>query len=132
MIMSTFKMKIRNCVLIEPFTCKKTDSVTTVAQKLREISLKHIFVVNEHDHPIGIISITDINNRVVAEGKDPKSLKAEDIMSKQINIFDINDDIESSCKKMIEKNHVMDAVVENGKMKGIITVHQLIKNLEKK
>ena len=132
MIMSTFNMKIRNCVLIEPFTCKKTDSVVDVAKKLKEINLRHIFVVDEHDHPVGIISMTDINNRVVAQGLDPNSMKSEDIMSKHVNTFDVNDDIERSCKKMIEKNHVMDAVVENGKMKGIITVHQLIKNLEKK
>ena len=130
--MDSNKMKIRNCVLIEPFTCKKTDSVTHVAKKLRDITLKHVFVVDEHDHPVGIISMTDINNRVVAEGLDPKMLKAENIMSKPIDLFDLNDDIESSCKKMIGKKHVMGAVTDNGKMKGIITVHQLIKNLEKK
>ena len=124
--------KIRNCVLIEPLTCKENDSIVYVAQKLREVILKHIFVVNENDCPVGIISMTDINNRVVAEGKDPNKLKAKDIMSTPIDIADIEDDLESSCEKMLENNHVMKAVVENGKMKGIITIHQLMKNLERK
>lgn len=124
--------KIRNCVLIEPFSCKENDSVIEVAKKLREISLKHIFVVNEKNYPTGIISITDINNRVVAEGKDINKLKAKDIMSSPIDVADINDDIDASCKKMLENNHVMEAVVENGEIKGIVTIHQLMKNLEEK
>lgn len=126
------KMKtIRNCVLIEPFICKENESIIDVAKKLRDISLRHIFVVNEENYPIGIISMTDINNRAVAENRNLENTKAKDIMSNPIDVFDINDSVESVYEKMIEKNHVMDAVVENGKIKGIVTIHQIIKNKEK-
>ncbi|MEN9626385.1 MAG: Inosine-5-monophosphate dehydrogenase [archaeon] len=124
-------MKIRQCILIEPFTCRETDSIVTVAKKLREISLRHIFVVDETGYPQGIISMTDINNRVVAEGKDATNLKAKDIMTAPIDVADIDDDIEQWHATMTEKNHVMEAVVEKGKMKGIVTIHQIIKNREK-
>ena len=123
---------LRSCVLIEPFICNENDSIVDVAKKLREISLRHIFVVNNETYPIGIISMTDINNRVVAENKNLHDTKAKDMMSKPIDVFDINDDIQSSCEKMIEKNHVMNAVIENKKIKGIITIHQLIKKCEEK
>ena len=124
-------MKIRQCTLIEPFTCKQTDSVVAIAKKLREISLHHIFVIDEAGYPQGIISMTDVNNRVVAEGKDANKMQAKDIMTAPIDVADIDDDIEQWHATMTEKNHVMEAVVENGKMKGIVTIHQIIKNREK-
>ncbi len=124
-------MKIKDCILIEPFKCNENNSIIDIAKELRNIRLKHIFVVNNKDYPIGIISMTDINNRVVAENKNLKNTIAKDIMSMPLDIFDINDDLDNCYKKMIEKNHVMNAVVKNGKMIGIITIHQIIKNMEK-
>ena len=124
-------MKIKECVLIEAFKCNEKEKITEVAKKLREISLRHIFVVNDNDYPVGIISVIDINNRVVAEGKNPKTVKAKDIMTKPIDIVDYDEDINSAYKKMAEKNHVIDAVIKDNKMIGIITIHQILKNINK-
>ena len=124
-------MKIKDCVLIEAFKCKENDNVVDVAKKLREITLRHIFVVNDEETPVGIISVIDINNRVVAEGKDPNSVFAKDIMTKPVEIHDAEDDVEEVYKKMISKSHVMDPVIKDNKMIGIITIHQLIKHLDK-
>lgn len=123
------KMKIKDCVMIEPFKCNENDSVIEIAKKLKEITLRHIFVVNDDDYPVGIISMTDINNRIVAEGKNPADLKAKDIMSAPVDVADYENDIGNFSKIMIQKNHVMDPVVRDGKMIGIITVHQLLKNI---
>jgi CBS domain-containing protein len=125
------KMKIKDCILIGAFKCSEDESVVDVAKKLRNINLRHIFVVDKNDFPVGIISVIDINNRVVALGKDPKELKAKDIMSKPIEVYDLQDEIEEVCKKMVEKIRVMCAVTKEKKMIGIITIHQLLKKLEK-
>ena len=125
-------MKIRDCVLIEPFTCKEDEGIIEVAKKLREISLRHIFVINDENYPTGIISVIDINNRIVAEGKNPKDLKAKNIMSKPIEVYEINELVEEAYKKMIEKKRVMGAVIKDKKMIGIVTIHQLLKKLENK
>ncbi|MFA5857349.1 MAG: CBS domain-containing protein [Candidatus Pacearchaeota archaeon] len=122
-------MKIKNCILIEAFKCNKNSSVVDVAKKFKGITLKHMFVVDENDYPIGIISITDINNRVVAEGKDPKKLIAKDIMSSPVAVADINDDLGEIYEKMVKKHTVMEPVVKENKMVGIITIHQIVKNL---
>lgn len=124
-------MKIKDCVLIEAFKCKEDESIIEVAKKLREISLRHIFVTDEKDYPTGIISLVDINNRVVAEGKNPADLKAKDVMSKTINVCDLEDDVDKVYPIMKEKNHVMDPVVKDNKMIGIVSIHQIIKNLDK-
>ncbi len=125
-------MKIKDCVLIEPFTCKENEGIIEVAKKLRKISLRHIFVVDNEDYPTGIISVMDINNRIVAEGKNPKDLKAKDIMSKPIEAYNFNESVEDAYKKMIDKQRVMGAVIRDKKMNGIVTIHQLLKKLENK
>lgn len=122
-------MKVKDCVLIESFKCHENDNVVDVARKLREITLRHIFVVDDNDYPVGIISVMDINNRVVAENKNANNLKASDIMSKPIDVADCNDEVSEVYEKMVGKNHVMAPVVESQKMVGIITIHQIMKQL---
>ncbi len=124
-------MKIKDCTLIGAFKCSEDESVVDVAKKLRSINLRHIFVVDKNDFPVGIISVIDMNNRVVALGKDPKELKAKDIMSEPIEVYDLQDDVQAVYDKMIEKMRVMCAVTKDKKMIGIITIHQLLKRLEK-
>ena len=128
--MTYIKMKIKECILIEAFKCNENDSVVDVAKKLRETSLRHIFVVNDEEYPTGIISVIDINNRVVAENKNAVELKARDIMSTPIDVADIEEDIEEFSKKLIGRNHVMAPVVRERKIIGIVTIHQLLKKLQ--
>ena len=123
-------MKIQECVLIEAFKCNEDETVVEVAKKLRETTIRHIFIVNKEDYPVGIISIVDINNRVVAEGKDANTLKAKDIMSTPVDVIDVDDNVEDIYKAMLEKNRVMNPVVKDKKMIGIVTIHQLLKNVK--
>lgn len=125
-------MQIKECVLIEPYVCKETDTVVDVAKKLRETTLRHIFVVNEAFQPTGIISVIDINNRVVAVAANPNALKAKDIMSKPVDVININDDTVTVCRAMMEKNRAMCPVARNGKMVGIITINELLRHSEAK
>lgn len=122
--------KIKDCVLIESFKCNENDNLVDVANKLKEITLRHIFVVNNEETPVGIISVIDMNNRVIAEGKNPKDLTAKDIMSKIEEIADVEDDVKEFCDKACEKQRVLSPVVKDNKMVGIVTLHQLIKNIQ--
>ncbi|HII16436.1 TPA: CBS domain-containing protein [Candidatus Woesearchaeota archaeon] len=123
-------MKVKDCVLIEPFTCNEDATVVEVAKKLRETTLRHIYVVNKHYYPVGIISVIDINHRVVAAEKNPKLLKARDIMSKPIDIDELDTELEEVYTRMATKQRVMNAVAKDGKMIGILTIHQVMKNIQ--
>ncbi len=123
-------MKVKDCILIEPYTCKEDDNLVEVAQKLRKTTLRHIFVVNADSMPVGIMSVLDMNNRVVAEGKDPAKLKAKDVMSSPVDKVDFLADCQEIAKHMLEKNRVMNPVVKDGKMIGIITISELAKRVK--
>lgn len=123
-------MQIKECVLIEPYVCNEDETILEVAKKLRKTTLRHIFVVGNGACPKGIISVLDINNRVVAEGKDSKITKAKDIMSTPIECIDFHADVESTAKQMIAKSRSMNAVVRDGKMVGIITITELLRKVK--
>ncbi len=120
-------MLVKDCLLIEPYTCSEEESVFEIARKLRQTTLRHIFVVNRDFFPTGIISVIDINNRLVAEAKDPKTTKAKDIMTKPVDIINVNDDAQLTAKSMVEHHRSMNPVVKDNKMVGIITLNQLMR-----
>ena len=61
--------------------CDSNAAISEVAKLIRDNNLRHIFVV-EHNKLVGVVGGIDINNKVVAEGKDSKHVKAKDIMNK--------------------------------------------------
>src|SRR3989344_4177029 len=101
-------MQIKECILIEPYTCEEGDTVIEVSRKLRQTTLRHICVV--------------------AEGKDAKVLKAGDIMTSPVDIVQFTDDVELVTKAMLDKKRSMNPVVRDNKMVGIITINELARH----
>jgi len=120
---------LKDIRLIAPQKCSADEKVIDVAKKLKESTQRYIYVVDENDWPIGIISTTDINNKVVAEGKDANALTAKDIMSQPIEVYDINDDEVNVYKEMVENKRFGCAVVENKKLIGVVSLKDLITHI---
>ena len=124
---------IKSCNLVKAVTVDENASVVEVAKKLSEFQERRVFVVNKKYFPIGIISLVDINDRVVARGKDIKKTKARDVMSYPIHlVFDINTNAEEVLKRMIMKDNYYVPVVEKGKLKGLLTYSGLTRVLNKR
>jgi len=79
-----------------------------------------IIVVKENN-PIGIITETDINKKIVAPGKDPKKIKAEEVMSSPIAFSGPDDDISLIVEMMKRFKIKRIPVVDKGKIVGIVT-----------
>lgn len=124
---------IQSCKLLKAVTVNENDSVIDVAKKLHDFQERRIFVIDKNSFPIGIISIVDINDRVVARGKDLKKTKAKDIMSYPIKIvLDINTPIEDAKKKMVLLDNYYCPVVEKDKLKGILNYSAILEVLKEK
>lgn len=61
--------------------CESSVPISEVAKLIRDNKVRHVFVV-ENNKLIGVVGGIDINNKVVAESKDPKHVKAKEIMNK--------------------------------------------------
>jgi len=113
--------------LMDAVTCKDDDNILEVSRILRDTQTRHLIVVDENRMPAGIISSVDINNRVVAEEKNTKETKAEEIMTKPIEFVDVNSSYDDAYKKMLEVGTYSLPVTENGKLIGLVDFNLLFK-----
>ncbi|MFC1768296.1 CBS domain-containing protein [Nanoarchaeota archaeon] len=120
---------ISECFLVEPFTCKDSDTVSEVAKKLKQYTQRHIYVVDDNDKPVGIISITDIIDKIIIPAKNVADFKAKDVMHTEIIVFEDNDRLKKAYKLMVDKGVVSCAITENNKMIGMLTLKEAIKHI---
>ncbi|MFW6173907.1 MAG: cyclic nucleotide-binding/CBS domain-containing protein [Elusimicrobiota bacterium] len=95
-------------------------TVLEAARLMKEKKIGNVLVV-EKNHPIGILTESDILKKVVAEGKDAKEILVEKVMSSPIIVTDPYITVEEAMKTMGKCNIRRLPVVENGKLIGIIT-----------
>jgi len=122
-------MKVNDCEIIEVETCKKEDLVVEVAKKLDELGIRHMVVMDNNNSPVGVVSVTDISNKVVAKENNPNEVKTEEIMNSPIFIVDHEDDAGKAYYGMVERNIFFCPVLKENKMKGIVTFHEITKKI---
>jgi CBS domain-containing protein len=121
-------MKIKDCNLVEIFSCSKNASVVEVAKLMRDHRQRHIVVVDD-GRPVGMISNVDIINKVVAANKDPAKETAADIMVSPVETADINSEVSDAYFKMASRNTFSCPVTENGKLKALLTFNEALKSM---
>ena len=123
---------LKDCKLFDGVLVKEKDNVVEVAKKLKKFQERRIFVLNSKKYPVGIISIVDINDRVVSLNKNLKKTFAKDIMSSPVNlVLDINISLEEAKKMMIHNNNYYIPIIDKGKLKGLLSYSALIESLKK-
>lgn len=109
--------------------CKETESVLDVSRILRDTRARHLIVTDSKKKPVGIISTVDINNRVVAEGKNASNLTAKDIMTKPIETVDVSASCEEAYQKMVEKGTYSIPVTEKGQLIGSLSFNKIFERI---
>jgi CBS domain-containing protein len=122
-------MNVKHCTLIRPLSCNVDTPVVEVAKALRDNKQRRIIVVD--DKPVGIISTTDMNNKVVAENIDANTTRAKDIMTAPIFLVaDLEDDLGEIYQKMIEHQSFFVPVTKEGKLYGVLTYGEIISHVK--
>jgi len=78
-------------------------------------------IVLKKGKPVGIVTDSDIIERVVAKNKQAKKIKAKDIMSSPLITVSPEDSIVDASRKLRKNVIKRLPVVKNGKLVGIIT-----------
>lgn len=122
-------MNVSECDILEAHSCKSDMKVVDVAKELKKESTKHIVIVDSKNVPVGIISSVDIVNKVVAEEKNPAKVLAKDIMTKDMFKADVSEEVGKVYYGMIKRNVFFCPVTEDNKLKGIVTLQGIMKNI---
>ena len=120
---------VKEVNLEKPVVCKMSDKAIEVAKLIKNEKARHVLVVDEKGFPKGIISTVDINNRIVAEGKDPSEATAEQIMTSPIMVKNAEDDLGEVYRTMMKQNIYSMPIVEAGKLKGLLTFNKALEEL---
>ncbi|CAD5244521.1 CBS domain-containing protein [Thermococcus camini] len=110
----------RKAVIVKP-----DDTVHRVAKILSKNKVGSAVVV-KGDEVIGIITDRDILDKVVAKGRDPKTVKVEEVMTK--NPITIEDDyeVQDAIDKMMDKGIRRLLVTRLGRPIGFVTAADLL------
>lgn len=123
-------MNVGTCALRKLITCSANDSVAKVAHMLRDARERNILVL-EKEKPVGIISVSDIAYRLVAEDKDSSDTPAKAIMTKKIMIKDASEDLTPTYMEMIKANNYGCVIMEKNHVKGMLDLKEAMNCLVK-
>lgn len=105
----------------KPITVGKRESITEIARLMKKYRVGSVIVV-EGRKPVGIVTEGDIIRKVVAEGLDPRDIKAEDVMSTELVLatpdMGIIEAAETMQRKMVKR---LPVVNRKGELVGIIS-----------
>ena len=101
------------------------ETVRDAARRMSEWNVGAIAIV-DGGQLVGVFSERDIMTRVVAQGLDPEATTVARVMTKDIAVGDPREDIEAALRKMhsIGCRHL--PIVEDGKLKGMLSLRDLL------
>ncbi|HEY1467400.1 MAG TPA: CBS domain-containing protein [Candidatus Acidoferrum sp.] len=112
----------------EVYFITEETSVMQAAQYLREKQVRSVGVVDGGGKLTGVISQSDISDKVAAENKNPERMQASEIMSRNLLTVTPEMSFEDSLRAM-EQNGVYHLLVLDGenRYQGMLSVSDLLK-----
>jgi predicted transcriptional regulator len=122
-------MKVQDLVQSrrEIFSVQEDATVHEVARFLRERQVRSVGVMDANGKLTGVVSHSDISNKVAAENKCPAWMRVSEIMS--IGLVTVSPEMAlDECLRLMEKHSVFHLLVveETGRYLGMISVADLL------
>jgi CBS domain-containing protein len=112
--------KIRDVMTSDPRTIQPSTSIQEAARAMRDADVGPMPIV-ENGSLTGILTDRDIVLRVVAEGKDPSSITAGDIASRDLVTIDPEQTLDEALRLMAQHQvRRLPVCEEDGKLVGIV------------
>ena len=111
---------VKEAMKCDPVVVSPMISVLEAAQLMRKHKINTVIVM-ENKQPIGILTGSDILQKVVAENKKPGDVLVDDVMSTPVIVIDPYVPLEDAMKTMGKCNVSKLPVIENNELVGVIT-----------
>ena len=112
----------------EVFSITEEMSVHQAAQYLREKQVRSVGVVDGSGKLVGVISHSDISDKVAAENRCPAWMKASDIMTREL-VTVTQDLTVDDCLRLMEQNTIFHLIVldERQAFRGMLSVSDILR-----
>lgn len=110
------------------FSITEATTVHAAARYLREKQVRAVAVCDSQGKVVGVVSQSDISDKVAAENKVPDEVRASEIMTTRLVSVSPQQSIEK-CFELMEKYGIYHLLVidEDGAYRGMISVQDLLK-----
>jgi len=104
---------------------------STVFEAIQLMAEKNIgaLLVVKDNKLAGIISERDYTRKVFLKGKRSRETKVEEIMSKDVTVTSSNEPVENCMRLMTEKRIRHLPVVDDGKLRGVLSIGDVVKHI---
>ncbi|MEM9113574.1 MAG: DUF294 nucleotidyltransferase-like domain-containing protein [Myxococcota bacterium] len=110
-------------------TSEAEATVRSVAQRMRDERIGSMLVVDDEGRPIGLVTDTDLRNRVVAEGLDVDS-RVSSIMSSPVSTIRPDPTVDELTEQILRKGSRHFVVTEDGSADsaalGVVSEHDVL------
>ncbi len=112
----------------EVYSVTEETSVHLVAQYLREKQVRSVGVVNASGKLTGVISQSDVSDKVAAENKCPAWMKASDIMTRELVTVTAERTLDE-CLLLMEQNSIFHLIVLSDKeeFRGMLSISDILR-----
>lgn len=112
----------------EVFSILEDSTVHEAARYLREKQVRSVAVCNRHGRLVGVVSQSDVSDKVAAENKCPEWVRASEIMSTRLVAVSPQEPLEE-CLDLMEQHGIYHLLVvaENGNYCGMISLQDLLR-----
>ena len=122
-------MKVSELIVArtEVYTLPDSATVLEAAQYLRERRTRAVGIVDSKGAVVGVVSQSDISDKVAAENKCPAWVRVSEIMSTGLESVTLDASLED-CMRAMEKRGIFHLMVMDGKAgyRGIVSVSDLL------
>ena len=112
----------------EVFSITEETSVHQAAQYLREKQVRSVGVKNANGKLTGVISQSDVSDKVAAENKCPAWMKTSDIMTRELVTVTAEKTLDE-CLRLMEQNCIFHLIVldERGEFRGMLSISDILR-----
>jgi CBS domain-containing protein len=112
----------------EVFSIRDDTTVHDAARYLREKQVRGVGVCNQEGKLVGVVSQSDISDKVAAENKCPAWMRVSEIMSTALVIVPPQTTLDE-CLRLMEKHAIyhLPVVDERAGYRGMISVQDLLR-----
>jgi CBS domain-containing protein len=123
-------MNVRDLIAArrEVYSVRDDTSVHEAARFLREKQIRSIGILNAAGRLVGVLSQSDISDKVAAENKCPAWMKVSEIMTPELVVVPPDTPLDE-CIRLMEKHGIFHLLVvdDKGVFHGMISVQDLLR-----
>jgi CBS domain-containing protein len=123
---TTTEVKVEDVMSSPVITIKDTDTVLAASKLMKKNEIGCVVVVDCKGKPVGLMTERDVVRRVAALDLLPSKVLAGKSMTKPTATIDATADVAEAAKKMRTMKIRRLVVLQEGKLKGIITSNDIV------